>query len=142
MLAAMAKAPMALVWRIQLFSALTDRGLKTVADRFRDLRFEPGSVVVEEGTGGLGFFVIETGIAKVTIAGSEVRRLGPGDHFGELALIAGTARTATVTAETAMLCHGLDVSDFRTLVEKNPSISWKLLQELARRLLDAEQRRD
>jgi CRP/FNR family cyclic AMP-dependent transcriptional regulator len=140
MLARVRNAPIALIWRIWLFSDLNKSELRAVTEKMPDEMFEAGSVVVEEGTPAHSFFVINSGRAKVTIGGREVSRLGPGDHFGEIALIAESPRTATVTAELNLRTHSMTRSDFRVIVESNPSIAWKLLQTLARRLIDAEQR--
>ena len=84
--------------------------------------------------------MIESGTASVVVGGHEVRTLGAGDHFGEIALIADTPRTATITAETEIVCHGMTVWEFRAIVDSNGSIAWKLLQSLARRLVEAELR--
>jgi CRP-like cAMP-binding protein len=90
--------------------------------------FSAGQEIAVEGQSGVGFFVIEDGQAKVTVHGDEVRRLGPGDYFGEVALITQGARTATVTADTDLKTYGMTFWDFRPLVEDTPSIAWKLLQ--------------
>ena len=90
--------------------------------------------VLVEGSSGVGFFVIESGDAKVTIAGDERRRLGPGDYFGEVALLNESARTATITAETELKCYGLTPWEFRPLVQTNASIAWKILQALAKQV--------
>ncbi len=136
----MANAPVELVERVPLFTGLDKRELKTLTASLRDRVFPAGTVVVQEGESGVGFFVIESGSARVSVAGQEVRRLGPGDHFGEIALIADTARTATITAESEVTCYGMTVWDFRAIVEQNASIAWKLLQNLARQLSEAEHR--
>lgn len=127
-------APPELIERIPLFSALQSRELRAVAEALRDRVFAPGEVVVQEGTEGLGFFVIGSGTARVEVQGREVRRLGPGDYFGEIALIAASPRTATITAETEIRCYGMTVWDFRAIVEGNASIAWTLLQTLAKQL--------
>jgi CRP-like cAMP-binding protein len=75
----------------------------------------------------------------VTIGGESRAVLGPGDHFGEIALIDEGARMATITASTELVCWGLTLWEFRPLVEANGSIGWKLLQTLARALRAAEQ---
>jgi CRP-like cAMP-binding protein len=125
-------APIALIWKIKLFSGLTDKELRTVAAPFRDESFEAGTAVVEEGATGSGFFVMESGRAMVSLRGQELRELGPGDHFGEIALIADAPRSATVTAVTNLRCHAIYRDDFRKIVETQPSIAWKLLENLAR----------
>ncbi|HJZ60665.1 MAG TPA: cyclic nucleotide-binding domain-containing protein, partial [Miltoncostaeaceae bacterium] len=70
---------------------------------------------------------------------NEVARLGPGDHFGELALITERERTATVTAETEMRCLEIPFWDFRNFAHENPDVMWKLLQHVVE-LLSAESR--
>ena len=73
--------------------------------------------MAEEGKHGVGFFVIESGTAKVTVHGEERRTLGPGSHFGEVALIDDGVRTATVTADTDVTAHVLVAWDFRPMVQ-------------------------
>jgi len=102
--------------------------------------FEAGSNVATEGSGGVGFFVIGEGEAGVTVHGEERATLGPGQYFGEVALIDEGSRTATIVAKTDLTCYGLTAWEFRPLVESNGAIAWKLLQTLARRLREAEQR--
>ncbi len=85
------------------------------------------------------FYVIDSGAASVTIRGDEVAVLGPGDHFGEIALIDGGQRLATVTATTDLVCHGLTYWEFRPLVQENGALGWKLLQTMARMLRAAEE---
>jgi CRP/FNR family transcriptional regulator, cyclic AMP receptor protein len=132
-------APIALIWKIQLFAGLSDKELASVAAPFKDESYEPGAVVVEEGTTGSGFFVMESGRAMVSVRGQELRELGPGDHFGEIALIADSPRTATVSAITSLRCHTISRDDFRKIVETQPSIAWKLLENLARDFVSLRQ---
>ena len=80
--------------------------------------------------GGVSFFVVAEGEAAVTIDGSEVGRLGAGDHFGELALITNQERSATVTAQTPMRCLEIRFWDFRDFALDNPDVMWKLLQHV------------
>jgi CRP/FNR family transcriptional regulator, cyclic AMP receptor protein len=131
--------PIAALWRITLFAGLSDREVSAFSSRSTPAHFEAGSVVVEEGANGLGFFVIESGKATVSVDGRQVRQLGPGDHFGEIALIADTPRTATITADLDTRCHTITRSDFRATVESSPAIAWKLLENLARALVEARQ---
>lgn len=121
-------SPEELLKRVPLFADLEDRELQEIARSMKQRTFAPGQEIAVEGERGVGFFVIEDGQARVTVHGDEVRRLGPGDYFGEVALIAQTPRTATVTAESDLKTYGMTFWDFRPLVEDTPSIAWKLLQ--------------
>jgi len=94
--------------------------------------FNAGETVTAEGQTGVGFFVIEEGEATVTVAGDERRKLGPGDYFGEVALLNDSARTATITADSELRCYGLTSWEFRPLVETHGSIAWKLLQAMSK----------
>jgi CRP/FNR family transcriptional regulator len=140
MLRRMATAPVELVKQVPLFSDLDDRELREIAGSMKERTFGAGDTVTEEGKGGVGFFVIDDGTASVSVAGTERGTLGPGDYFGEIALIADIDRTATITAEDDLRCYGMTFWDFRPLVENNASIAWKLLQAMAKRLQQAEQR--
>jgi len=115
--------------RVPFFSSLNQRQLKRLAGKLKKRRFKPGTAVVQEGKmSGIGFFVITDGEAAVAVGENEVGRLGPGDHFGELALIAERARTSTVTAQTSLDCLELTSWHFREIVKSDPNVSWKLLQ--------------
>ena len=82
--------------------------------------------------------MIESGEASVSVRGEERAKLGPGDYFGEIALIDDGARSATITADSDLRCYGLTSWEFRPLVESNASIAWKLLETLAKRLRAAQ----
>lgn len=116
---------------VALFADLSDRQRRKLAANFRERRFRPGMDVVREGSmSGIGFFVVTDGEAVVNRGGSEVARLSAGDHFGELAMIANTQRTATVTARTDLRCLEIAFSDFRKFAQANPDVMWKLLQHV------------
>jgi CRP-like cAMP-binding protein len=117
-----------LLKRVPLFSDLEGNELEQIASSMKQRTFQAGQEIAVEGESGVGFFVIEDGQAKVTVHGEERRTLGPGDYFGEVALISKGARTATVTADTELKTYGMTFWDFRPLVEDTPSIAWKLLQ--------------
>ena len=134
------KQAVELLQRVPLFAGLDRRELEQLAGSMKERSFSPGQEIAREGEGGVGFFVIRDGNAKVTVHGEERRRLGPGDYFGEIALIAQGARTATVTAESDLTALGMTFWDFRPFVESNGQVAWKMLQVLAKRLRDAEQR--
>jgi CRP/FNR family cyclic AMP-dependent transcriptional regulator len=124
--------------KVPLFEELDDRELERLATEFKERTFPAGSSVVSEGASGAAFFVIADGEATVTVEGEERARLGPGDHFGEIALLADRVRSATVTADTELRCYGLTPWEFRPFVEDHPQVAWKLLQALARRLRTPE----
>ena len=136
----MAEAPVELIKRVPLFSDLDNRELKQIARSMKERTFRAGDTITEEGKGGIGFFVIADGTAKVTIGGEQVRTFSTGDYFGEIGLIADIDRTATITAESELTCYGMTSWDFRPLVESNASIAWKMLQVMAQRLKEAEAR--
>jgi CRP-like cAMP-binding protein len=117
-----------LLKRVPLFADLEKKELEQIASSMKPRTFSAGQQIAVEGESGVGFFVIEDGQAKVTVHGDEVRTLGPGDYFGEVALITHGARTATVTADTELKTYGMTFWDFRPLVEDTPGIAWKLLQ--------------
>jgi CRP/FNR family transcriptional regulator, cyclic AMP receptor protein len=123
---------------VPLFADLDRRELQQVARLFKERRFPQGETVMKEGLGGATFFVIETGEATVSVDGQERRTLGPGDYFGEIALIDGGTRSATITATSDGRSYGLTPWQFRPLVEENASIAWPLLEAMARRTREIE----
>lgn len=119
--------------QVPLFSDLSDRQLKKLGGRFRKRTLEPGTSVVQEGTmSGVGFFVVADGTAEVTVDGKQVATVGPGDHFGELAMIAGDERSATVTATSELHCFEIPFWDFRDFARDNPDVTWKLLEHVVK----------
>lgn len=119
---------------VPLFEELDDGELQSLADLMHEANVPAGATVTAEGGPGDGFFVIDSGEAEVTVEGRPQATLAAGDHFGEIALMQGSSRTATVTASTDLHCYALTPWDFRTLVEGAPSIAWKVMQSMAARL--------
>ncbi len=132
----MAQGTVDLLKRVPIFEGLDNRELERIAASMKQRTFHAGDTVTTEGQGGVGFFVIEDGEARVTIHGDERRRLGPGDYFGEVALLTDRPRTATITAESDLRCYGMTSWDFKPLVETHSSIAWKLLQAMAKNYAD------
>ena len=123
--------------RSPLFGGLNKLQLRKLAGGFKELGFTPGRDVVREGhVDGVGFFVIAEGTAAVSVGGETVATIGPGDYFGELAMITRQPRTATVTAETPLRCLTIRFWDFRDFAKANPDVSWNLLQHLAGLLVE------
>lgn len=117
--------------QVDLFASLDDKEAAKLAPLFKERSYSAGDVIAEEGKHGIGFFVIESGEVKVTSHGEERRTLGPGSHFGEVALIDDGQRTATVTAATDVKAHVLVAWDFRPMVKGDPDLAWGLLQGVA-----------
>jgi CRP/FNR family cyclic AMP-dependent transcriptional regulator len=130
-------APVEVLQRVPLFADLSLEELQQIALLFKERDFEAGETIIQEGSGGSAFYVIEAGEATVTIQGTVRSRLGAGDFFGEIALIDDGTRMATITAASRLDCYGLTYWDFRPLVEANGVIGWKLLQRMAMMLRDA-----
>jgi pyruvate,water dikinase len=126
--------PLANLQRVELFAGMDRRQAEQIRRLLKERRFANGETVIMEGSGGAAFFIIDSGQATVTSKGVELATLGPGDYFGEVALIDGGPRSATVTAATDLVCYGLTYWEFRPLVERNGTIGWKLLQALAKQL--------
>ena len=133
-------APVDVIKSVPLFSGLSDKEAAAIAERFTERSFEAGTDLTSQGFSGIGFFVLGSGEATVTVDGVERRTLGPGDSFGELALLDRGARTATMTATTPGTAYGLTAWDFKPLVEGNGAMAWTLLQQLAQRIRELESR--
>jgi CRP-like cAMP-binding protein len=127
-------APPELLDGIPMFAGLNRNERQAITASMKPRTLQPGETIAVEGEQGVGFFVIETGKARVTVGGEERRTLGPGDHFGEIALISRAARSATVTAETEMRCWGITSWEFRPIVQDNASVAWSLLESMAKLL--------
>ena len=128
----MAGAPIQLLQGVALFADLKQKELKEIAEAMTERRVDAGQTLAVEGQQGIGFFVIESGTARVTVDGDEVRVLGPGDYFGEIALIVDTPRTATVTAETPVVSWAIAGWAFRPIVQENATVAWRLLDAVAK----------
>ncbi|MEO8290166.1 MAG: cyclic nucleotide-binding domain-containing protein [Gaiellaceae bacterium] len=121
--------------RAPLFSGLSRQELGELAKATEDLEVDEGKVLTREGDLGREFFVIVDGEVSVTRDGQEIRRLGPGDFFGEIALVWEPARrTATVTAATPLRFFVLTRQSFRSLLEHQPEIEQKVMEALEQRL--------
>jgi CRP/FNR family cyclic AMP-dependent transcriptional regulator len=129
-----ARASTDVLRKVPLFAGLDDRELQEIAAQMRERKFAAGDTVTQEGAGGAGFFVVESGEADVSVSGDARGSIGPGDYFGEIALLTGSDRTATLTAKSDMVCWGMTPWDFRPLVESNSTIAWKLLTAMADKL--------
>ena len=135
----MAGAPVEALQRVPLFADLNKGDVEQIARLFKERRFSEGETVIQEGSGGSAFYVIDSGEAKVFVGGEESSTLKPGDYFGELALIDEGARMATIIASSELVCYGVTFWDFRPLVEANGVVGWKLLQAVVKMYRGAQQ---
>ena len=126
--------------QVPLLAELTKRDRQRLAQSLNERTYAAGKQVVIEGRGGVGFFLIVEGKAIVSVGERVVRGLGPGDYFGEMALLDGNQRSATVTADTELRCVGMTAWNFKGFVQENPSVAWALLQSLAARLREESAR--
>ena len=127
--------------KVSLFEGLSDRELEAVARAAKERRFDTGDTVVVEGEGGVGFFVVAEGTARVESRGQRLGTISRGGSFGEVALLDDVGRrSATVIAESPLRVYGLTAWQFTPLLEQHPSIAVKIAKMLARRLREAEER--
>lgn len=119
---------------VPLFANLSARQQRRVARSTNEGHYDAGAVIVREGGHTETLFVILEGVAKVVRRGRTIARLVPGEFFGEISMIDGRPRVATVVADTPMRCLVLHHDDLRRLLMDDPQMAWSLLQTLASRL--------
>jgi CRP/FNR family cyclic AMP-dependent transcriptional regulator len=126
--------------RNRLFDELTKKEVGAVVDYSTEVNHPKGQMIVIEDRSGVGFHLILDGTATVTVKGRKVRSLGPGESFGDIAVIDGGPRSASVTAETELRTLSLPPWEFKPLVLEHPKLSYKLLLKLCALLREAEKR--
>jgi CRP-like cAMP-binding protein len=124
--------------KIPLFEGLSDAGLERIAARSAQVVVEPGQVLAMPGDPGSGMFVVLEGSVSVEVRGGFHAELEPGQFFGEVALLVPTGRVARVRAATHARCLSIPREDALALLETEPSLTLKMLREIARRLSDVE----
>ncbi len=122
---------------VGLFSALSRAQLRSLARLMTCVDVPTGRALTTEGEVGREFMVVVDGQASVRREGRLVATLGPGDFVGEMSLIAGTPRSATVTAETDMLVETLNRREFSTLLDESPKVARKIMVGAVKRLQEA-----
>jgi CRP-like cAMP-binding protein len=131
------KPAVRLLKAVPLFESLTRPQLAKLAELAREVTYGSGRMIVRDGTPGLAFYVITDGSAKVIrgkIASASGTKLGPGDFFGELALLDGGPRSASVVADGPITTIRIERAPFRSLLKDEPGIAIKLLEGMARRM--------
>jgi CRP-like cAMP-binding protein len=132
--------PEAVLAKVPLFSMLKQKDLAGLARSAHDMTFPPGKVLTAEEETGVTFGVIVAGRARVTVHGRPARVLGPGDYFGEMALIDHSYRSAEITAETEVRCLLFTAWVFRPFAMAHPETAWALLEMMVQRVREAENR--
>ena len=124
----------ALLRTVPIFSTCTAKELKAIAATVKEVDFPAGKVICEEGQTGVWLHVIVQGETKVQVGGRTRARLGPGAFFGEIALLDGGPRTATVIAETPVRALSIVIWDFKALLQSQSNLALKMLEEVCRRV--------
>ncbi len=124
---------------ISLFADCDDKELADIAGLGTQLNIAAGTAVTREGAVGSELIIIVAGNARCIVDNVEVAQFGPGDFFGEMSLIDNNPRSATVIADSALEALVLDRREFKGLVDASPTIAWKMLVSMARRLRATDQ---
>jgi len=132
--------PQEVLAKVPLFSMLSKRELARLANNAHERTFPAGAVLTEQDETGVTFGVIVEGQATVDVHGKAARTLGPGDYFGEMALIDHSYRSATITAATDLSCLLFTAWVFRPFAMEHPETAWVLLEMMVQRVRDAEAR--
>jgi CRP-like cAMP-binding protein len=126
--------------RVPIFANCSADEIAAVASVAQESFFQPGQIIVTQGTPGQAFYMIITGRVEILRDGVSLGAFGPGDFFGEMSLLDSAPRSATIRALDQTSCLMLSSWDFRALLERHPSIAIKLLEVLSRRLRVADER--
>lgn len=119
---------------IPLFATCSRRDLSAITGIVKEVDFEAGEVICREGDRGVGLHVVVEGKTKVQVGGRTVRRLGTGSFFGEIALLDGGPRSATVIAETPVKTMSIAAWNFRSILKSHPNLAVRMLEEVCKRL--------
>jgi CRP/FNR family cyclic AMP-dependent transcriptional regulator len=132
------KDTLAMLSSVPLFEGLSKRELNAIVSVAKEIEFEEGHAVVEEGATGVGFHLVLEGEVAVLVGGRKRATLGAGKYFGEMSLLDGGPRSATVMTTTPVRTLAITSWAFLPLIDKSPSIAKKLLQEMSKRLRNLE----
>ena len=128
-----------MIKHVPLFERCSKKNLQQVASIADEIDVAEGRALTREGRAGYEFFVLVDGTADVTQKGKRIRTLGPGDFFGEIALVSRIPRTATVTTTSPARALVISAHDFRSLVDRSPAVALQVLEAVAERLPTAIQ---
>ncbi len=123
---------------VGIFEGFSPADLKRVSKQMREIKHPAGAEIMIRGDGGVGFLVILEGEAEVATPDGRHRKLGPGDHFGEMALLDHQGRSASVTARSDLVVAAVPEWGFKPFLRDHPELTYRLLETLSRRLREAE----
>jgi len=122
----------------KLFQGLPDGEIKKIERQLKHIQHPKGHDIVVRGDGGVGFMIITDGSVTVTTVQGRTRKLGPGDSFGEMALLDHEGRSATVKADTDVSLATIPEWGFKSFLEEHPEVAYRLMQVLSQRVRQAE----
>jgi CRP-like cAMP-binding protein len=122
----------------KLFQGLPESEMRSVERQLKIVKHPAGHEIVVRGEGGVGFMVITDGTVSVKTVQGHTRKLGPGDSFGEMALLDHEGRSATITADTDVTLATIPEWNFKPFLKEHPEVTYRLLQTLSRRIRQAE----
>jgi CRP/FNR family transcriptional regulator len=122
----------------KLFQGLPESEMRSVEKQLKTVKHPAGHEIVLRGEGGVGFMVIMEGTVSVETVQGKTRKLGPGDSFGEMALLDQEGRSATITADTDVTLATIPEWNFKPFLKEHPEVTYRLLQTLSRRVRQAE----
>lgn len=120
-----------------LWAGLNTKDLQAIIKVSEERKFETGDIILGKGEGGVGFYLIMDGSVEVKTDSKILAKLGPGQFFGEMSVIDNQPRSADVIAAEPSRCFIVSEWSFKALISENPRIALKMLQELVRRLREA-----
>jgi CRP-like cAMP-binding protein len=123
-----------LIRSVPLFSGCSKKELERISMIADEIDFKSGKTLIKEGSSGREFFVLADGTAEVSRKGRQIDTAGPGEFFGEMALLTDQPRNATVTTTSDVDALVITAASFRNLVESNPLIALKVMRAVADRL--------
>jgi len=122
----------------KLFEGLPDAEMRSIEKQMKVVKHPKGHEIVVRGDGGVGFMVITDGKVSVKTVSGRTRELGPGDSFGEMALLDHEGRSATITADSDVTLATIPEWNFKPFLKEHPEVAYRLLQTLSQRIRQAE----
>jgi CRP-like cAMP-binding protein len=127
-----------LLSQVPLFATVAKKDLRVLARAAHDMTYEPGTQLASQDDLGVTFFTVVEGAADVVLNGRVIKRLGPGDYFGEMSIIDRAPRSADVVAASRLRCLVFTQWEFRPFLKEHPDVAWALLEVLVGRLREAQ----